>query len=241
MPIIVTTSDSTVTASTLITRALRLIGQINPGGSATSGELTDGLVALNALIDSWRNDRLMCYAARDESFPLTIGEDQYTIGNGGTFNTTRPVSILSAYVVASGYSYPVKVLTEVEFARIAYKSNTAEWPEYLWYSPGIPLGTITVYQVPSAACYLHLMTETPLEAFESTSDAIYLPPGWQEALAANLAIRLAPEYETEASGSVVQMAVEAKKGIRRTNTRPLKLRPDLPGTGAVGYNIISDV
>lgn len=241
MPIIVTTSDSTVTASTLITRALRLIGQINPGSSAASGELTDGLEALNALIDSWRNDRLMCYAVRDESFALTSGEDQYTIGNGGTFNTTRPVSILSAYVVSSGYSYPVKVLTEVEFARVAYKANEAEWPEYLWYSPGIPLGTITVYPVPTTAAYLHLMTETPLEAFESTSDAVYLPPGWQEALASNLAIRIAPEYETQASAAVNQMALESKKGIRRVNNRPLKLRSDLPGMGLVNYNIVSDV
>lgn len=240
MPIIVTTSDSTIAASTLITRAHRLIGQVDPGSSCTSDELSIGLEAMNALLDSWRNDRLMCYAKRDESFPLVATTDSYTIGNGGTFNTTRPVKIDAAYLAVDGTSTNVRILYEKEFASIAYKASTSDRPDCLWYSPGVPLGTIKVYPVPSAVATLHLMTWSPLEAFESTSDAVYLPPGWQEALASNLALRLAPEYEIEASSTVIQMAREAKAGIKRVNNRPHKLRTDLPRSGRVGYNILTD-
>ena len=100
------------TAATIINRALRLLGAISSGASADTDEMADGLIALNAMIDSWNNERLMIYAIQDESLTLVDGQASYTIGTSGNLNTTRPVSIEGAYVRASSLDYPVRILNE---------------------------------------------------------------------------------------------------------------------------------
>ncbi len=43
------------TAQTLITRALRLLSVVGSGETPDSNALTDGLTALNAMLEGWRN------------------------------------------------------------------------------------------------------------------------------------------------------------------------------------------
>ena len=90
------------TVNLIITRALRLLSQLNSGVQPTISEQGDALSTLNAMIDSWRNDRLMCYALQEEAIPLTQGVATYTIGPTGALVTTRPVKIESARVDAGG-------------------------------------------------------------------------------------------------------------------------------------------
>lgn len=229
------------TAGTIIARSLRLIGVIDPEEGPTTTEYANGLISLNAMIDSWQNERLMCYAMRDESISVSSGNTTKTIGPTGDLVSTRPVQIEAAYVVISNISYPVTLLDEEQYAAIAQKTVPAPWPDRIWYQPTMPNGTIYLYPQPSGSSTLHVITRTPLTAFVTTSDAVSLPPGWEEALATNLAIAEAPEYEVQASPTVMKMATDSKANIKRANSRPIRATTDVAlMVGHRRSNIITD-
>lgn len=228
MTTIVTLSGTAVAASTMISRAMRLISQISPGVPPTTDEYASGLEALNSMLDSWRNEELMCIARLDEPLTYVPGQTSYTVGLGGDLNTNRPVRIDAAYLVDNGgVSYDVTILSAEEFISIGLKSSTSTLPNYLYYSPDMPLGNLWPYPVPAAAYTLHILTWTPHMSYTTTGTTAFLAPGWEEAIVYNLAIRLAPEFEKDPSSSVINIAMTSKAYIKRINSRPVKIYNEL--------------
>lgn len=229
------------TAQDIINRSLRLILQLDSGSSASSNESDDALVALNAMLDSWRNERLMVYSMQEETLTMVANQQSYNIGPSGTdLVTTRPIEIEAAYILYQNISYPVRVIDEERWALLPAKLTTSTWPSHINYLPGVPNGTIRCYPEPNAASSLILVTRVPLTSF-SLGDSVTLPPGWERAMAANLAVELAPEYNTEPSPTVLQMARDAKAWIRKANGRPILLSQELSLlTSQPKAHIISD-
>jgi hypothetical protein len=226
MPIIVSTGGST--AQNIIDRALRLLGQLESGQSATTAETADCLTALNAMLDSWRNERLMCWSLQDEAIPLVSTNSTRSLGPSGDYVTTRPQDILGAYVVYSTSSIPVRVITAQEWDSIPLKTATATFPNRLYYEPQMPNGVAYLYPVPSASSTLHVRTKVPFTSFASAGGAVELPPGWLEALANNLAISVAPEYEVDPiNPAVIAAAKSSKAFIKLVNARPIELNTEL--------------
>lgn len=212
----------------MIDRAMRLIAQISPGVTSTTSEYATGLEALNAMLDSWRNERLMVWSILDEPLTLVSGQSSYTVGSGGDLNTNRPVRIESAYLVDSGnVSYQVNILNAEEYAAIALKSSTSTLPNYIYYDPDMASGHLWVYPVPSAAYTLHVLTWTPMQSFTTKETTAYLAPGWERCIAYNLAIEIAPEFEKQPSPLVMKIAQEAKSQIKRINMTPVKMYTEL--------------
>lgn len=230
------------TAQTIINRALRLLAQTNSGEAPTAQETADALIALNALLDAWRNEALMTYALRTETLALVPTQADYLIGPAGSptpdLVTDRPTALVEAYAVIDDLSRPVRIVSEAEYALIGDKETQAEWPDSILFRPTMPAATVICYPVPNAAASLKLVTRVPLTAFAAASDAVTLPPGWEEALALNLAVSIGPEYETEAKASTAQRAVATKAAIKRANQRPAYLRTEIP---ALIHGVASDI
>jgi len=228
------------TGQTLVNRSMRLLGLINSGDSPTATESSDALIAINAMLDSWRNDRLMAYALQDESLTLVAADSSYTIGSGGQLNTVRPVSIEGCYCRASSIDYPVRVIQFEEWNSIVDKTATSDIPEVVYYEPTMATGTLQVWPVPTTANVLHITTRVPFTALV-LGTTVSLPPGWEDAIASNGAIAIAPEFEKEPSQSVIKMAQDSLKGIKRTNSRPIMAYSDLNLMfGNPRSNIITD-
>lgn len=205
------------TVATRITRALRLLNEIESGEEPTDDELADGLIALNAMLDSWRNDRLMCYVKQDETLTLSAGDSSYTIGPAGDLVTTRPVEILAAYIVDGTISYDVTARNEAWWAAIPDKTTQSNWPTDFLYRPSMPTATLLVYPVPDATRTMKLVTRVVAGPFAATTTDVTLPPGWDAAIDFNLAIELAPEYQAVPSPAVIKRAQETLAGIKRAN------------------------
>lgn len=230
------------TALDLIDRSLRMLSQIGSGETASTDEAADGLEALNALLETWRNERLMAYAFEELTLTLSNSTASYTIGSGGSVNTTRPVDIEEAWIVDSNTSYPVMKMTEEQYVAIPDKTTTSDWPDRFLYRPSMATGTIIVHPVPNATRTMKLLVRTPVTAFATTGTTVTLPPGWERALAANLAMDLAPEFETEPSAALVRMARESKAALKSNNRRPVKANNELSFMfGARSGNILTDV
>lgn len=233
------------TAGSIIERSLRLLGQLPAGKTPTSDEYADGLEALNAMVDAWNNESLLCFAYQAETLTLANADASYTIGTSGDLNTTRPVEIVNAYIVEANISYPVAIMNEAEYAGIADKTLAGDWPTHLLFRPTIASSqaTVIVWPVPNATRTMKLTTRVQVGSFASTATTVTLPPGWEKALAYNLAIDLAPEFETQPSAAVAKGAVESLAGIKRANigTRPRRLYTEIgamfPGNAA---SIVTD-
>lgn len=196
-------------------------GQLNLGESANAAESANALIAINALLDSWRNEGLMCYAMQDETVPLASGNTTRTVGPTGNLATTRPVFIKQAYIVYGSTSIPIRVIESEEYAAISDKTATSTYPTRIYYQPLMPDGKIWLYPLPSASSDLHVLTEAAVTAFAAVSTTVSLPPGWEDALTSNLCVYMAPEWEWEPSNTVIGMARNSKRSIKKINTRPV--------------------
>lgn len=226
------------TAQTLIDRALRLISAIEAGASPTADESADGLEALNAMLASWNNDTLSIYAYQDESITLVNGTNSYTLGPTGTKVTTRPIRIIDARVVESSTEYPVELITKRRWDSIAYKATTSNIASMAYYEPSMPNGTLYVYPTPSTGNTLKIATWVQLSAFATLATTVTLPPGFERALAYNLAVEIAPEYEREAPPTVQRIAESSREGLRIANKRPIMAVPDITFAGNTGQSDI---
>jgi hypothetical protein len=227
VPIIVTASGTLV--QDILDRAGRLLSVINSGESLTDTESADALEALNAMLDSWRNDRLMCYAMQDQSVSIVANRQTYTVGPSATdLVTTRPVRIEEAYFVdANGISYGLDILDEEQWAGLVNKSVTSTYPQRIWPQPTFENLTIWAHPVPTGSGAIHFLDYTPVLSFTDVNQTVSLPPGWEEALASNLALVIAPEFSVQPSPMVQGMAVNSKAAIKRVNGRPIRTTTEL--------------
>lgn len=207
------------TVSTIIIRALQMIGEKSIGASLSSGEQTAYLAVLIAAMETWGLDPLNSYAVTEDSKALTTGTGSYTIGSGATWNTARPSKIIGAFVRdGSSIDRPVKILDEEGYRLISLKSNGNSTPAVLWYNPDYvtAFGKIYLYPLPTASLTLYIHSPRQLQTFSTVGDTLLLPPGYQDFIEAHLAIRLATGF-TKASNELLAIARETKAAIQGVN------------------------
>ena len=184
------------TANTMISRALRLIGVLGQGRRTLDAtEASDGLAALNSMLDSWSIDRSMIYQLLTETHTLTAGTADYSIGTGGTINTPRPVRIVSAFMRdTANYDYSVEIINKTAYDAYPLKTTRSR-PSFLYYDEIYPLAFIRLVYTPSDSSeVLHFTSWKQLQQFANLTTALALPPGYQRAIEFNLAVELQAEY-----------------------------------------------
>lgn len=229
------------TARDRIKRAMRLIGVYSIGEEPSDDEAQDGLVALNAMLDSFSNDKQMIYAPTLDTIAWSGNTASYTVGPSGTVITPRPMSLLdSCYYVLGNVSYPLIPLTVDEYNELTLKTLNTTNPQYIWFNPTYPNAEITLFPTPSTGISLKLWSNKRLLSIPDLTTQVDLPPGYTDLIDYNLAERLAPEYEVPVPAAVARQAMLTRKTLARTNFVPQFMAypvSTLPGHGR--YNIYS--
>jgi hypothetical protein len=205
------------TGRELVTQAMKEAGVLTGGETPTSEEVVDALGSLNRMLASWANNSLYIYARTFENFPLSSGVGDYTIGPGGDFNTIRPMHIIDAYVRQDTLDYWLSVIPDEEYDAIAYK-DIDSIPQVLNYTAQFPQATIRIYPKPQASFTLYLRSEKQLATI-TLNDEISLPPGWEDALVYNLAVRLGPSYGLPADPVLVELASQSRMALENNTSR----------------------
>ena len=218
----------TVTAGTMFSDSLELLGVYDPGEPLTAADAQRCMNTSRQMLDSWSNESLTCYAILEQSAPLVPGQQSYTIGPGGNFNMTRPLRIIGApgsvYVQDSnGNNYGVNVVSRAQWNMIGNRDAsvvTSNFPDTLFYDPQFPLGVMNFNPTPSSSYTAFWDSYLQLVDFTSLSDPLNLPPGYELAIVTNLALMLKPFYlDAQLDPAVVAQASASKANIKRTNTR----------------------
>lgn len=219
--------SQTITAIELIRRSMLLINAVAAGEMPADGDLNDGLLTLNEMLDSWNLQTMAVYRSPVESKILTPGQAVYdwglTAGPTG-FTTERPVFIDNVTCVRNGITTPVDIITQDEYDAIALKALSQPLVERVLYTNSFPLGQLTCYPVPSEAVTLTFNVSTQIVGPITLQDTIALPPGYLRAIRYCLAVELWPEYANQTTdiNTIKNIAAAAfgKVKVANSDTTP---------------------
>jgi len=174
---------------------------------------------LNRMLDADSTEDLMIYNIVDEVFPLIDGLQTYTMGPGGNWNTSRPIDITDVYMRdTNGNDLPVYMLNAEEYSQILSKPITATIALSCWYNSSYPLSEITFWPVPRATSYRAVIWSwKQLTNFSGITDTVSMPPGYEQYIETNLAVRLSIAFNRPLQPELVEWAREAKAVIKRIN------------------------
>lgn len=201
------------TARKIITKAMQRSGILTKTETPADDEANDVLDTLNDMLSSWSNESLLIYTRAWESFSLSGGVSEYTIGTGATFDTTRPILVVSSYVRNGTSDTDVTIIDDTQYNMNIAEKTSSGLPFWLNYDNNFPTAKIRLWPVPSTAYTLFILSEKELAQF-SLDDTVSLPPGWRKALIYNLAVELSPDYGQEVDPFVLKQANEAKANIK---------------------------
>ena len=245
-----TCNDGTVisptTALDIIKRALRILCVAETGEEPDGPESADFLQQLNWLVQSWANERLMSWYVLNETFPLTANKGTYTIGPDASkdFDTDLPINIESAFCrdSTSGYDvdYKLEVMPNDRYQQIFQKGIKTTYPRYIHYVKEYPYGTIDLWPIPTGSYTLGLSQRKQFVQFLGLTSVVCLPPGYKDALAYWLAIKMSPEYGASIDPVTMKLAEDAKKNLKNTNQEELLMQTDGVLLPRRIYNVYSD-
>ena len=189
----------------LLYPALRKAGvTLGPQRIPSVAQYQDAIDELNRLIGSLNCDRFFIYSIADYIFPLT-GQKTYTIGvspdpfSPADFDAPRPQAIDRANIItnqgATPLRYPLAIVTDLQWARVTMQDLPHTIPQVLYNDRAYPLSTLYLYGQPVPGYELELYVWQLVAGFLTPADVVMLPPGYEDALVLNLAVRLAPHFQ----------------------------------------------
>lgn len=215
-------------AEDFATRALRLIGIIDPTENPSAEDGETALQVLNDWIDDLGTQRQSIYALARTTQTLISGTASYTIGSGGTINIVRPLWIDHAgfvfdTTVTPSSEVPVHVLQNDEYEALTPKALQSSVVSAIWYDHAwtAGLGRIYVFPIPNVgSTQLVLYTPTALTEFANYATDYTFPPGYRRAITYNLAVELAAHFPGAlVPPKVEQLAASSLANLKRANLR----------------------
>jgi hypothetical protein len=201
------------TVRDIISDACQLVGILGQGEAQTDADAQLCLREANRMLGTWSNNRSLVFEIRDRTLALTSGTGAYSSALLGA----RPIKIENQSIYDSnGVQYPLTQVGVDVWTSIAYPASPGI-PYWLYIAPGYPATVYNLFPVPIGGLTLHLYAWEQLTAFASLNTTIALPPGYEDALVYNLAVRFAPIFKKEAQASVIATAGETKLMIETVN------------------------
>jgi len=222
------------TVRDMIQDAVEKLGVYAAGEVLSAADARRSMAVLNDMIDSWSNESLTCYAILEESGPLNVGQQQYTIGPGGYFNVPRPIRINdapgSAYIQDSqGNIYPLDVVPKNTWNLIGQRFVNSNLPDTLYYDNQYPLGIINIFPVPNINYTIFFDSYRQIDSFNNLDQQLVMPPGYKKAIQDNLAVELHPYFkpdQEEVPQKLLVIAARSKGNVKRANMRQMVARYD---------------
>lgn len=206
---------SPIAALDLIKTAMRLIGVIATGETPSADESTDGLRALNDVLERWSIESLAIYGSLPDAFVTVAGQSTYTLGIGGNWNIDRPPTINGLYTTVDGFDYPASEWSLDQYNAVAIKTQRQPIVERWVFINDAPLAQVILWPTPSRAVPISVDAPRLLTLVANVNTQLILPPGYASALQYAVAEELVTQYGSPID--VGQRARATKALIKRAN------------------------
>lgn len=234
----------------LIYPAFRVAGITQrPQRIPSPDQTADAIGVINRMLGSWDIDPLEIYTYPSTLYALNANQISYQFGVGAAdfpgAAAPSEASIVEANVVLPGtplLRYHLEVTDKAGWSQIVLQAIPGGIPTVIYPDYGFPICTIFLFPQPAAGYQLELYTPKAMPVFSTVGDTVTLPLGYEEAIVANLAIKLALHFRTQTT-ITKEMVANANKSLAYIESRnaPVpKLRNDAanltPRRGAGDWN-----
>lgn len=209
---------SPTSAYDIIRIAMQHIGVLAEGETMSADQSTDGLRALNDVLETWSLQSLAVWGSLVETFATVAGQAAYTIGPTGNWNTERPVSVESLYTTVDGLDFTALPWTLGEYQGVGLKTQRQPIVERFVFVNDAPLAQVILYPTPSRAVPVVIDAPRILTQVAAIATMLTFPPGYARALQYAVAVELRPRY-----GSPIDVDAQARSTlalIKRANRVP---------------------
>lgn len=188
----------TLSRDDIINSALRKLGVISEGQTASASQITTASVALNAMVAEYRALGMALWKRVDYNLTLISGQNTYVFGVGQAVNTPYPLHVYQARFESPPYDtqIDVNILSFPDFNLLP--NGSMGITVNLNYQPGNNLGTFRIWPTPDASVpalsRLVLTYQVPFDVFVNATDTPDFPQEWGNALIYGLAILLSDEF-----------------------------------------------
>lgn len=240
--------------SDVISLAMRTSGILGVGQTPLPQDLTDAQNMLTLMLQQWRQKRWLVFRLDNVTFPLTWGQQSYTVGPSTatpapeviTTGNYRPANVQSCYLRQNvGWgpnSYPIDFPMRILPSRQSYDQLSLKflqsWPSAIYFDPTVPLATLYIWPVPVQELFsLYIGFQQAIDMAAEDTGAISLdalvPAETQLAIMYNLALAFAVNYKLPPDQGLVEAAKSTLNVLRQTNfaLRTLEMPSALRGTG----------
>lgn len=234
-----------ITALELIRGGLRLIGEDGESETVSAETAANGLLTLNEMLDSWALKRFMVHQIMQQELAWPAATTSRSIGPSGHFNFSRPIKLETGCFLrdAVDQDYELRVLEDQSaYDRLSLKSTQTQYPSAIFYSPSFPIGQLYLWPTPSVDIRIFINMRLELQRFDSLTEELSLPPGYQQCIRFNLAICLAPEYGgASVPAEVIAIARDSLANMSQINAPKLVSRCETAfiSRGRRDYDIVS--
>jgi len=238
------------TARDICLQALKDSGIIGVGQTALAEDINDSFTALNQMLAQWRRKRFLIPYLSTIS-KISTAAQTYSMGPGGDFDTgtgiSRPDKIESAYFRQktgqpnNEVDFGLTIIPSREqYNQISLKTLQT-FPNWVYYEPTFPLGTLYFWPIPQANIYeMFVSVKSTLQRFVDLNTIIVLPEEYEAALRFCLAQRLLLIYQLPPNENLMRLAKDALNVVRGANVQlaSLEVQSELIRPGL--YNVYSD-
>ncbi len=202
-------------AREIINGAAKLLSVVGRGQVLSAEDAQNGLEALNDLLGMFSLQPSAVFTTTTETFNIT-GQESYTIGTGGNFNTIRPVYIESVFMSDGAADYALGQVSLNDYMTLRDKSDQG-LSDFFAYDNNVPLSRIYFNPVGQSGYTVTITSKKAVTKFADLTTDYELPDGMSMMLKYNLAVIWAPQFEMEASPTVQATARQTKTAYMAYN------------------------
>lgn len=227
----------------LLYEGLRVAGvTMGPDRIPSTPQFNDALRTFNRMIGFFNTNRLNIFTMQINQWPTVIGTQTYTIGPSGDWDTDRPQEIYRANMLFN--TSPVirrklNLLSDAQWSEIALQ-DVQTFPNSLYNDGAYPLSKIYFYPELSEVFEIELYTWQALTTAINLDALVAYPPGYDEAIVNNLAVRLITVFKPKLAPGEVNLVIEMARvslaGIQSLNCISPRLKNDMETGNGGWYN-----
>lgn len=204
-----------VTVRNLIDKAMKTIGVIGAGETASADEAFDAFDLLNEIIGQFNNEDLFFEGSRYIEFNLN-GQSSYTIPY------TEGGEIKDVYLETSSNYVPLIMMNEQEFITRRFKQESGS-AKFYYVDYGYPNSELYLFPLETTG-KISITTNQKISTFQTIDDVVDMPDGWMICLRYSLAIRLCSLYNKTPNDDIIKQAVSSKTLLKNTAQKKTQLK-----------------
>lgn len=198
----------------LITASLIKGNIYAPGETITAEDYAASSDEFDLFIDKLNTKANAIFTQDIKRFSLVAGQQIYTIGPSGDFNTTRPQQIQALNLIfspggPSEVRRPMNILNYQQWSQIRYQ-NASGAPLNGYPDGDNPVERLYLYPIPDQAYDIELYVWQLLTAPAEPTTTIVFPPGYKNMFIYNLAERLCSVFSRAVPALVAKEAAESR-------------------------------